>query len=208
MSRQSANALQQQQLYQADPGVHYQGGGSRDDRYDDGDSALQRAGYMRQERLVAEGPLGSRIGCRQLRPNDARYKLDRLRLSEILEEQGPPGPICFGPRIMRELPPRHNFELLRSTKMYDGSTRPEDWLQNYLTAVNIAGRNRRWAVRYIPQMLEGPVRLWLNNLLKNSIDCWLDFFDAFITNFTSTYERPNHPQQLAMCKQRENETDW
>ena len=156
---------------------------------------------------MAEGPLGSRIGCRQLGPNDARYKVDRLRLSEILEEQGPPGPICFGPRIMRELPPRHNFELPRSMKMYDDSTRPKDWLQNYLTVVNIAGGNRRWAVRYIPQMLEGPARLWLNNLPENSIDCWLDFSDAFITNFTSTYQRPNHPQQLAMCKQRENETD-
>ena len=92
---------------------------------------------------MSEGPLGSRVGYRQLGPNDARYKLDRLRLSEILEVQGPPGPMCFGPQIMREMPPHHKFELPRSMKMYDGSTKPEDWLQNYLTAVNIAGRNHR-----------------------------------------------------------------
>src|SRR3954468_9092051 len=29
----------------------------------------------------------------------------------------------------------------------------------------------------------------------------------FVSNFTSTYKRPNRPQQLAMCKQRPNETD-
>ena len=61
---------------------------------------------MRQEHLVAEGPLGSWVGYGQLGPNDARYKLDKLWLSEILEEQGPPGPICFGPRIMHEPPPK------------------------------------------------------------------------------------------------------
>ena len=73
--------------------------------------------------------------------------------------------------------------------------------------VNIAGGNRRWAVRYVPQMLEGPARLWLNNLPEDSVNCWLDFAEVFVTNFTSTYKRPNRPQQLAMCKQRENETD-
>ena len=92
-------------------------------------------------------------------------------------------------------------------KSYNGTTKPEDWLENYVTAVDIAGGNRRWAVRYIPQMLEGAARLWLNNLPENSIEHWLDFSDAFITNFTSTYKRPNRPQQLAACRQRDNETD-
>ena len=56
-------------------------------------------------------------------------------------------------------------------------------------------------------MLEGPARIWLNNLPAGSIQCWSDFEDSFKSNFTSTYKRPNHPQHLAMCKQRENETD-
>src|SRR3954462_10751101 len=67
--------------------------------------------------------------------------------------------------------------------------------------------NSRWAVRYIPQMLEGPDRVWLNNLPPGSINSWIDFHDAFVSNFTSTYKRPNRPQQLAMCNQRPNETD-
>jgi hypothetical protein len=90
---------------------------------------------------------------------------------------------------------------------YDGSTKPEDWLTNYVTTVHIAGGNRRWAVRYIPAMLDGPARIWLNNLPEESINCWLEFEEAFVSNFNSTYKRPNRPQQLSMCKQRDNETD-
>ena len=133
-------------------------------RYDDGYSAMERAGYQRYE-----GALGSRLGPRQLSANDARYKLDRIFMSEMLEEQGPPGPACFGPRIMRE-PPVPHFQLNRGAKTYDGSTKPENWLTDYVSAVHIAGGNRRWAVRYIPQMLEGPARIWPNNLREGSVD--------------------------------------
>ena len=94
-------------------------------------------------------------------PGDARYRLDKLKLSEILEEQGPPGPKCLSHRILREHAPWRKFELPRTTKLYDGSTKLEDWLENYLSQVHTAGGNRRWAVRYVPQMLEGPARIWL-----------------------------------------------
>jgi hypothetical protein len=100
-----------------------------------------------------------------------------------------------------------NFQLPRGTKTYDGSTKPEDWLIDYATTVHVAGGNQRWAVHYVPQMLEGPARIWLNNLPPGSIDGWLDFEEAFNNNFTNTYKRPNRPQQLSMCRQREEETD-
>jgi hypothetical protein len=99
------------------------------------------------------------------------------------------------------------FQLARGARMYNGSTKPEDWLEDYSTAVNIAGGNLRWAVRYVPQMLEGPARIWLNNLPAGSINGWIDFEEQFVSNFTSTYKRPNRPQQLAMCRQGVNETD-
>ena len=73
--------------------------------------------------------------------------------------------------------------------------------------MHIASGSHRWAVRYVPQMLEGPARIWLNNLEENNIECWLDFSEAFVSNFSSTYKRPNHPQQLSMCRQRDDETD-
>ena len=74
------------------------------------------------------------------------------------------------------------------------STKPEDWISDYLTAVCVAGGNRNWAARYVPQMLEGTARIWRNNLKPGSIRCWADFEDAFNANFTSTYKRPNRPQ--------------
>lgn len=177
----------------------YQGKDCRQNRYDDGYSAMGRE----RDNL---GPLGARVGNRQVSPLDARHQLDKIYLSELLEEQGPPGMRCFAHRIMRETP-AYGFQLCKGTRTYDGSTKPEDWLEDYVTAVHVAGGNHRWAVRYVPQMLVGPARIWLNNLPEGSINCWIDFEEAFVSNFTSTYKRPNRPQQLSMCKQRDNETD-
>src|SRR4051812_31072169 len=172
------------------------------ERYNDGYSEMEYAIHGKNNHYGVQ----DRILYRDLPSNDARVKLDRLYQSELLEEQGPPGPTCFGPRIMGE-PPVPNFQLARGTKTYNGSTKPQDWLIDYATAVKIAGGNLRWAIRYVPQMLEGPARVWLNNLPAGRINCWLDFEEMFVSNFTSTYKRPNRPQQLAMCKQRPNETD-
>ena len=101
---------------------------------------------------------------------------------------------------MNEPPPSNNFCLPRTMKTYNGTTKPQDWLQDYIQAVDIAGGNRCWAIRYVPQVLEGAARMWLNNLPVHSISCWVDFEDAFNANFTSTYKRPNRPQQLQACK--------
>ncbi|KAK1664445.1 hypothetical protein QYE76_052604 [Lolium multiflorum] len=150
-------------------------------------------------------PARSRLGPR-VEPADARDRLDRLVESRIAEEEGPAGPKCFGPRILNE-PMRAGFQLPRDTPKYDGTTKPEDWLQDYSTAVGIAQGNKRWAVRYSPLMLLGSARTWLNNLPAGSINGWLDFEDAFISNFTGTYRRPGRPQQLEMCKQGADETD-
>jgi hypothetical protein len=99
------------------------------------------------------------------------------------------------------------FQLARGARTYNGSTKPEDWLEDYSTAVNITGGNLKWAVRYVPQMLEGPAKIWLNNLPAGSINGWVDFEEQFMSNFTSTYKRPNRPQQLANCRQGMYETD-
>ena len=95
--------------------------------------------------------------------------------------------------------------LPRDTPKYNGAVKPEDWLSDYLTAVRIAGGNRRVAVRYAPLMLQGTARTWLNSLPKDSVNCWEDFTSAFTHNFTSTYDRPNLPRQLALCVQGKDE---
>jgi hypothetical protein len=56
-------------------------------------------------------------------------------------------------------------------------------------------------------MLEGPARIWLNNLPAGSINDWMDFEGQYVSNFTSSYKRPNRPQQLANCRQGDYETN-
>ncbi|KAK1628555.1 hypothetical protein QYE76_002870 [Lolium multiflorum] len=178
-------------------------------RHDDEEYEYERPSTIKHraapEASGPRQPARSRLGPR-IEPADARDRLDRLVESRIAEEEGPAGPKCFGPRILNE-PMRAGFQLPRDTPKYDGTTKPEDWLQDYSTAVGIAQGNKRWAVRYSPLMLLGSARTWLNNLPAGSINGWLDFEDAFISNFTGTYRRPGRPQQLEMCKQGADETD-
>ena len=110
------------------------------------------------------------MGPRELTPGEARNYLDRIYDQDELDRQGPPGPACFGPRIMNQETLR-GFQLPRETRRYDGNTKPEDWINDYLTAVFVAGGDRNWAARYVPQMLEGTARIWLNNLAPGSIRC-------------------------------------
>src|SRR3954471_8995840 len=70
-----------------------------------------------------------------------------------------------------------------------------------MTVVGIAGGGRRVAVRYAPLMLQGSARSWLNSLPNNSINCWKDFEDALVCNFTGTYERLGLPRHLALYVQ-------
>ena len=120
------------------------------------------------------------------------------------EEEGAAGPACFGYRIRTKRFPK-GFTLPRDTPKYNDSVKLEDWLTDYMTAVGIAGGSRHVAVRYAPLMLQGSARTWLNSLPSNSINCWEDFSSAFIHNFTSTYDRPNLPRQLALCVQGKDE---
>ena len=130
---------------------------------------------------------------------------DRLARSLTLEEEDDVGPPCFGPRIRDEPFPK-GFSLPRDTPKYNGSVKPEDWLLDYSTAVRIANGNRRVAVKYVPLMLQGTARTWLNSLKPYSINSWLDFTEAFICNFTSTYKRAPKPRQLSLCVQGPSES--
>jgi hypothetical protein len=86
-----------------------------------------------------------------------------------MEEEGPASPIYFGPWIQQEPFPR-NFTLPWDTPKYNGTTKPEDWLVDYTTAVGITGGKKRVAVRYAPLMLQGSARTWLNSLPPNSVN--------------------------------------
>ena len=110
------------------------------------------------------------------------------------------GPPYFSPRSRDEPFPK-GFTLPRDTPKYTGSVKPEDWLVDYSIAVSIANGNKRVAVKYVPLMLQGTARTWLNSLRPCNINSWVDFTEAFVRNFTSTYKRPPKPRQLSLCVQ-------
>ena len=91
-------------------------------------------------------------------------------------------------------------------RKYNGTAKSEDWLVDYTTAVGIAKGNKRVAVRYVPLMLIGLARTWLNSLFAGGINTWTDFEEAFVCNFTGTYKRPGRPRELAMCVQGPDES--
>ncbi|KAK1609712.1 hypothetical protein QYE76_033385 [Lolium multiflorum] len=184
---------------------HQPGGGSSrsrapSSRNQEQDSEPRRPHRPAPEASGARQPAHSRLGPR-IEPADARDRLDRLVQSRIAEEEAPAGPKC-GPRIANE-PTLEGFQLPRDTPKYDGTAKR---LLDYSTAVGIAKGNSA-GLCATPLMLVGSARTWLNNLPAGSINGWLDFEAAFISNFTGTYRRPGRPQQLEMCKQGPDETD-
>src|SRR3954464_5168203 len=165
----------------------------------------------RRERRVSPPPvehptLGGRLGRREgVGENDARLRIDRLHRSLVLEEEDELGPPCFGPRIRDEPFPK-GFTLPRDTPKYTGSVKTEDWLVDYATVVDIASDNKRVAVKYVPLMLQGTARTWLNSLKPRSITSWVDFTEAFVRIFMTTYKRPPKPRQLSLCVQGPDES--
>jgi hypothetical protein len=65
---------------------------------------------------------------------------------------------------------------------------PLTWLQDYFNVVQFAGGSPNVAVRYLPLMLSGIARQWINDLAKNSIHTWFNMQTAFIENFEGTYK--------------------
>jgi hypothetical protein len=165
---------------------------------------MERAGYPRPN--AERVPAAQRLGGRALAPNDARLRLDRIHEAEAVEAEGPPGPKCFTRRILDEQPPP-NFQLSRNAKTYNGKSPPAEWLEDYIHLVHIARGNKRWAVRYVPQMLEGVARSWLNSLPEGSINNYLEFQDAFVSHFTTMCDKPKRAVELSVCKQLPGETD-
>ncbi|KAK1632276.1 hypothetical protein QYE76_006591 [Lolium multiflorum] len=95
---------------------------------------------------------------------DARDRLNEYRTDYI-------GPKCFGRMIREEPKPRMNLKLPGNLKHYDGTERPDTWIEDYYNAVTFAGGTPNIACRMLQLYLVGPARIWLSDLEKNSIFC-------------------------------------
>jgi hypothetical protein len=70
-------------------------------QYQQGQQNEQCQLEQQQQRMIV-GPIASRLGPRSLAANDACFKLDQIHQLELVERQGAPDPMCFGPRILGE----------------------------------------------------------------------------------------------------------
>ncbi|KAK1646606.1 hypothetical protein QYE76_064411 [Lolium multiflorum] len=133
-------------------------------------------------------------------PRDARDRLNEYRSDYI-------GPRCFGQMIREEPKPRSlNLKLPGNLKHYDGSERPDTWIEDYYNAVTFAGGTPNIACRMLQLYLIGPARVWLSDLEENTIFCWLDLKKAFENHFRGTYKRPATTSDLQACIQKKGET--
>ncbi|KAE8775996.1 DNA mismatch repair protein Mlh1 [Hordeum vulgare] len=139
-----------------------------------------------QDTLPITAQIGPRVPTQRQRCSQAPHHPDAVGSPG---RGRPVGPACFGPRIRGEPFPR-GFTLPRDTPKYNGTAKPEDWLIDSTTAIGIARGNKRVAVRYVPLMLAGSARTWLNSLPAGSVNSWVDFEEAFVHNFTGTYKCP------------------
>ncbi|KAK1663926.1 hypothetical protein QYE76_052085 [Lolium multiflorum] len=94
----------------------------------------------------------------------------------------------------------------RNLKHYDGSERPDTWIEDYYNAVTFAGGTPNIACRMLQLYLIGPARVWLSDLEENTIFCWLDLKKAFENHFRGTYKRPATTSDLQACIQKKGET--
>ncbi|KAK1648151.1 hypothetical protein QYE76_065956 [Lolium multiflorum] len=110
-------------------------------------------------------------------------------------------------RMIREEPkPRSSLKLPGNLKHYDGTERPDTWIEDYYNAVTFAGGTPNIACRMLQLYLVGPARIWLSDLEKNSIFCWFDLKTAFEKHFRGTYKRPATASDLQACIQKKGET--
>ena len=128
-------------------------------RREDGNRNGRQTGRSVKERIGHKVTIEERLG--PLGPetsHDARLRIDALKASSIIEEEDIAAHHCFGLRIRTEQFPK-GFTLPRDTPKYDGSAKPEDWLADYVTAVNIASGNKRVAVRTCRSCFKGQLGL-------------------------------------------------
>jgi hypothetical protein len=97
------------------------------------------------------------------------------------------------------------FRAPKEIKKYEPTLDPIVWVDSYLLAMGIASHTDLLAARYLPLMMEGTTRQWINTLPPNSIDSWEDMRRAFIKHFEGSYTRASTIEDLERCIQGRNE---
>lgn len=95
---------------------------------------------------------------------------------------------------------------MRGVDKYSGDSKPDHWLNDYLTAVDMAGGDIGNALRYVPLCLTWSARTLLNGIPPSTIREWADFEQAFINNVEGTYQCPGSTYDLHNCIRGDKES--
>ena len=77
--------------------------------------------------------------------------------------------MCFGQAIVEEKFPT-DFKPPHGLKNYEPNMDPTIWIENYAMAMSIQNTSSHTETRYLPMMLEGTTRTWINNLPRNNVN--------------------------------------
>lgn len=122
---------------------------------------------------------------RAIRRDDARHIITTMHADTDMPSLYP---TCFVDDIV-DYKFLGNFHL-RLVDKYDREQNPELWLADYIRTMQLANEYPYHAIKYLPIMLKGLARAWLNTLPPKSIFCWKNIHQEFLANFMGTYQRP------------------
>jgi hypothetical protein len=92
------------------------------------------------------------------------------------------------------------------TFKYDGTTNPQEFLQVYTTAMEIAeGGHTHVLANWFPLALKVPASDWLLRLPRGSVRSWAHLCEQFINAFQGGYKRPGTLNDLLALSQRPKE---
>src|SRR4051812_32843106 len=157
-------------------------GGSRRDGFDWRQMDQQRERYRDAEHDARSHLVQNRVDrARMHRPDQARYPMAI-------------GPVCFS-KMIRSTSISPHFRIAQGIDKYKGDAKPQTWLDDYRTTVQIGGGGDEIAMIHLPLMLEGSTRTWLNQLHPRGL------VRVFVKNFEGTYKRPGGMTELQLCVQ-------
>lgn len=75
----------------------------------------------------------------------------------------------------------------RGIEKCSGDSKPDHWLNDYLTAAEMANGEMGNTLLYVPLCLTSSAHTWHNDVKPNSIHSLADFEAKFINNFEGTH---------------------
>nr|GEZ40280.1 reverse transcriptase domain-containing protein [Tanacetum cinerariifolium] len=155
--------------------------------------------YSRRTEAVSESE-GSAGGHWKSKPKKQKSSMeDDLSQPWVCEETNP-----FTPRIRYFDFPKTRMP--SHIKTYDGSEDPKDHLKIF----QAAAKTKRWAMptwyHMFNSTLTGNVRVWFDDLPKESIDSYDDLRKAFLENYLQQKKCIKDPVEIHNIKQRNEES--